>query len=131
MKNELLLSLFSPPKNQEIPVKNILAVSTTALGDSLWAAPAIEALYHSFPGAKIALLGSRVCCDVFRHHPFLSRLYLYNSPWNSFTSLRRRLQGENFDTALLFHTSQRLVLPLPSRVEQGDRFSDQPSAADC
>jgi len=89
--------------------RRFLIVTTTALGDTLWATPAIESLKQSFPKAYIAALTSPIGNQVLQHNPWLSKIYTLHR----FTlSLWKQLYQEQFDTILLFHASQRLILPL-------------------
>jgi uncharacterized phage-like protein YoqJ len=62
-KNRLLSLLVTilrwfAPKNPQ--GNRFLVVSTTALGDTLWATPAIRSLKHSFPDSYIILLTSSI-----------------------------------------------------------------------
>lgn len=88
-----------------------LIVSTTGLGDTLWGTPAIRALREAYPHAYIGCLTSRLGSDVLKNNPYLDELFLFDhfySLFKLFFKLRRR----QFTTALLFHTSQRALLPL-------------------
>lgn len=90
-----------------------LVVSTTALGDSLWATPALQALRASFPSAHIALLTSPIGEEVLRHNPWTNEILVLQEPLLAhFFSLAKTLWRLRCDTALLFHASQRLALPL-------------------
>lgn len=96
------------PKHPDL--KRILIVATTALGDTLWATPAIENIRHSFPEAYIAVLTSPIGMEILQNNPHIDKLHLLKN----FFSQRKELYKERFDTILLFHASQRLVLPLCS-----------------
>lgn len=87
----------------------ILVVATTALGDTLWATPALASLRKSFPDAYLAVLAAPLGEEVLRHNPWTDKIYVWEK-----VSLRlwRDLVRERFDTVLVFHASQRLVLPL-------------------
>ncbi len=98
------------PRNPS--AKRILIVSTTALGDTLWAAPAIENLRRTFPKAYLALLTRPVGLEIFKHSPHLDKIYLLKNLFSLWKQLRR----ERFDTVLLFHASQRPILPLCSLI---------------
>jgi ADP-heptose:LPS heptosyltransferase len=88
--------------------KRILIVTTTALGDTLWATPAIEALRKSFPHSFIAALTSPIGAKVLQNNPHLSKIYtLHKFSYR----LWKDLYKEQFSTILLFHASQRLTLP--------------------
>lgn len=116
MKNKLLLFLvkifsFWIKKN---PLANrILVISTTALGDSLWATPSLESLRKSYPNAYIGLLTSPVGEQVLRHNPWVDQTWVLKEPLSlQFLSLWKKLRKEQFDTILILHASQRLILPL-------------------
>jgi ADP-heptose:LPS heptosyltransferase len=115
-KNRLILRLVkllqTAKKAPETP-ERILILSTTALGDTLWATPALAALRQSFPKAHIAVLTSPVGKELLSHNPSVDQILLLKEPMlPRFFSLRSTLKRERFDTALIFHTSQRLALPL-------------------
>lgn len=90
-----------------LSTRRILAVSTTALGDTLWTMPAIQALRKAFPDAYLAALTSPIGLEVLDNNPWTDAIYPLRHPLH----LWRTLRGQ-FDTILLFHTSQRFVLPL-------------------
>jgi ADP-heptose:LPS heptosyltransferase len=87
-----------------------LIVTTTALGDTLWATPAIESLRKSFPDSYIGVLTSKIGEQILRHNPHINQIFLLERS----LLLVKRLYDQNFDTVLVFHTSQRIVLPLIS-----------------
>jgi len=111
-KNELLRFLVRTVSSRQKPAplsspRRILAVSTTALGDTLWTMPALQSLRYAFPDAYIAALTSRLGLAVLDNNPWTDALYPLHHP----LSLWRHLRAE-FDTVLIFHASQRFVLPL-------------------
>lgn len=109
MKNFLLLFfvrlLQRFIKKSDDP-NRILIVSTTALGDTLWATPALASLRQSFPKARLCVLVSETGRAVLENSPYIDKLFVYR------LSLWRTLLKERFSTVLVFHTSRRLVLPL-------------------
>lgn len=91
----------------------ILIIATTALGDTLWATPAIANLRKAFPHHYMAVLTSPIGLDVLKHNPHIDTLYSFKEPLlRHFFSLWKVLYKEHFDTILFFHASQRLTLPL-------------------
>jgi ADP-heptose:LPS heptosyltransferase len=101
------------PKNKK--TNRILVVATTALGDTLWATPAIENIRKSFPHCTLCILTSQIGMEVLKHNPYIDKLFLLKEPvLHHFFSLWKKLYREQFDTVLLFHASQRLTLPLVS-----------------
>ncbi len=109
MKNACIHAFLKCTRKPSHPQKKrFLIVSTTALGDTLWATPAIESLRLSFPDAFIGCLTSPIGMEVLKYNPNIDRLYLLQKLFK----LRKTLYQEKFDTVLLFHASQRLTLPL-------------------
>lgn len=91
----------------------ILVVATTALGDTLWATPAIESIRANFPHCYMGVLTSFVGMEVLKNNPHIDKLFLLKEPVSRhFLLLWKTLYKEKFDTVLLFHASQRLTLPL-------------------
>jgi len=115
-KNQLLLSavkLLAKPRSSPPIPKRILVVSTTAMGDTLWATPSLAALRKSFPSAHIAVLTSPIGWGLLQHNPHINQCLLLKEPLLlHFAPLLFQLKKERFDAALIFHASQRLVLPL-------------------
>jgi ADP-heptose:LPS heptosyltransferase len=118
MKNIFLkyLTLFASsliPKHKKN--NRILLVSTTALGDTLWATPAIENIRNAHPKAYIACLTSSIGLQILKHNPHIDQFFHLKEPLSHhFFSLWKTLYKERFDTILIFHASQRLILPLCS-----------------
>lgn len=101
------LKLFLPTHT---PNHRILIVSTTALGDTLWATPAIENIRLTFPHSHIAVLTSPIGLQILQNNPHINTLYLWQKNL-SLWSLWKKLYFQKFDTILIFHASQRLVFP--------------------
>ncbi len=113
-KNYLIRSLafFLKAKRASPEVRRILIVSTTALGDTLWATPAIANLRLAFPHAHLAVLASPVGRTVLEHNPGIDRIFTYPSSFFGCFALLKAIKRERFDTALIFHASQRFALPI-------------------
>jgi ADP-heptose:LPS heptosyltransferase len=112
IKNRFILAfcaacrwLKRPPTGEK---KRFLVVSTTGLGDTLWGTPALRALRTTFPDASIHVLTSPVGFQVLKNNPRIDALYLWN---REKLSLFTKLRAQKFDSILLFHASQRAVLP--------------------
>ena len=95
--------------------RHFLIISTTGLGDTLWATPALQALRQSFPSAAITLLTTPLGEQVLRHNPWVDEMIVFEEPLApKFFSLWRMLTKKSIDTVLVFHASQRAMLPLAS-----------------
>lgn len=118
MKNtlfKLLLALGPKKKFEQKDEPRILVVSTTGLGDSLWGTPAVKALRKKYPKAHIALLTSPIGKQLFKNNPHLDEIFVVKDP-ALFSSLKLlpTLRKRAFDTAYIFHLSQRPILPIVS-----------------
>lgn len=123
-KNRLIkaiLWILSPTTTRrKPPLKEgrILVVSTTGLGDTLWGTPALRAIRQTFPECHLAVLTSPIGEQVLAHNKHIDELFVLSD--STFFSLLRffpSLKKRGFDTILLFHTSQRLVLPACALLE--------------
>lgn len=89
-----------------------LVVSTTGLGDTLWATPALKTLRASQPHAYIALLTTPSGYSILETNPYLDHIFIMRPSLFSKIKLVYALRKAHLPTTLLFHTSQRSVLPL-------------------
>lgn len=118
LKNRLiewLISAFHPRKKNAFDAKapRILIVSTTALGDTLWATPALAAIKKRFPHSYLAFLCQKTGRDVLENQPLVDACFSFEEPlFFSFLSLLFQLRAKKFQAIFVFHSSQRLVFPL-------------------
>lgn len=87
----------------------ILVVSTTALGDSLWATPVLRAIKEQLPQCYLAVLTGPLGAQVFQGNPYIDDLYLYR---RGIFKLWFQLYKKQFQAVLIFHASQRIIFPL-------------------
>ncbi len=123
-KNRLIKALLwalnpeaTRPRHSSVP-SSFLIVSTTGLGDTLWGTPAIRALRQSYPDSSISVLTSEIGFQVLEHNKHIDELFVLNS--STFFSLLRflpTLKRHQYDAVLIFHTSQRMVLPFCALLE--------------
>ncbi|NGX26981.1 MAG: Lipopolysaccharide core heptosyltransferase RfaQ [Chlamydiae bacterium] len=118
---KVLLWFFNPEttrtRRPQTP-SSFLIVSTTGLGDTLWGTPAMRALRQSFPDAEISVLTSTIGAAVLKHNKHIDELFvLSSSPFFSFFRFFLTLRKRKFDSILVFHTSQRIVLPFCALLE--------------
>lgn len=119
-KNRLLRALVARcrlHRDSKQEEKRFLVVSTTGLGDTLWATPAIKALRETFPSSFLAVLTSETGQAVLKHNRRLDAMYTLRAPLlGSLFSLYFRLKALRITHVIVFHTSQRLVLPFVSLI---------------
>jgi lipopolysaccharide heptosyltransferase II len=89
-----------------------LLVSTTGLGDTLWGTPSLKALKTTFPHAYIAVVTSPIGKEILIHNPYIDDLFVLKSAsLFSFFKLFFAVRRKEIQCALIFHSSQRFVLP--------------------
>ncbi len=95
------------------PVEQILVVSTTGLGDTIWATPAIAAIKNRYPNASISVLTRPLGKQILENSPHIDRFFLIpQRPITAFFSLLRTLKAQKFSAVYIFHASQRPIFPL-------------------
>jgi lipopolysaccharide heptosyltransferase II len=106
-----------------LDARNILVVRVDHLGDVVMTTPAITAIRHSSPGARITLLASRAGAAARRHIPALDDAIAYDAPWTVGTAQGegRSAQGDKrlvnelcrrgFDAAIIFTACAHSALP--------------------
>lgn len=98
--------------------RRFLIVSTTGLGDTVWGTPAIRALRQSFPESYIAVLTSEIGREVLEHNKHIDELFvLSSSPFFSLLRFYPLLKKRKLDAILIFHISQRIILPFCALLE--------------
>lgn len=94
---------------------HFLIISTTGVGDTLWATPALKNLKCTFPQSLIVVVTSPLGREVLHNNPYIDRLYVLRDPiFFQLYKLYKELMQYRFGTAIFFHTSQRALLPLAS-----------------
>jgi len=88
----------------------LLVRATNWLGDAVMTTPALAAVREGFPDARIVLLARPLVAELFRHHPDVDEVMVYERPGRHEGALGRlRLGGElrrrRFDGALLLQNA--------------------------
>ena len=88
----------------------MLVRATNWLGDAVMTTPALAAVREGFPDARIVLLARPLVAELFRHHPDVDEVMVYEVPGRHEGALGRlRLGGElrrrRFDGALLLQNA--------------------------
>ena len=92
------------------PPASLLVRATNWLGDAVMTTPALAAVREGLPDARITLLARPLVADLFRHHPDVDEVMVYERPGRHDGVLGRlRLAGElrrrRFDGALLLQNA--------------------------
>src|SRR3990170_2499012 len=92
------LKYFDPNK-----VKNILVVSSTAIGDTLLSTPGIKAVRGRYPHAKIIAHFNKANMEMFQNNPYIDGIIPYYGGYKKFFRTIKELRKYKFDLVLIFH----------------------------
>ncbi|NGX55874.1 MAG: Lipopolysaccharide core heptosyltransferase RfaQ [Candidatus Anoxychlamydiales bacterium] len=115
IKTIFFLSTFSLKKKNKFNEKNprILIVTTTAIGDTLWATPFIKSIKEKYSKSYLSVLTSKIGFEILKNNPYLDELFFIKEPvYKSFFSTLKKIRKNKFEAILIFHASQRLILPM-------------------
>ena len=93
-------------------VKNILVVSSTAIGDTLLSTPAIRAVRERYPQAKIIAHFNAGNAELFENNPNIDGIIPYSGGYRRFVRTVREFRKHNFDLALIFHGNEPQATPM-------------------
>ena len=91
-------------------IRRILAISCTALGDTLLSTPALAALRQTYPQAHITLLVHPSLQALFTGLESVDALMPYDGKWRGFWHTARQLK--DFDLAVILHGNEPQATPL-------------------
>lgn len=113
----------SPAHRPWLDARNVLVVRLDNLGDVIMSTPAIAAVRHGNPGAKITLLASKAGAAAVKHIPVLDDAIVYDAPWTKGSAqdaqrcaradkrLINELTLRQFDAAIIFTVCTQSALP--------------------
>ncbi|WP_153132217.1 glycosyltransferase family 9 protein [Dechloromonas hortensis] len=91
-------------------IRRILAISCTALGDTLLSTPGLRALRQTYPQAHITLLVHPALQALFTGLAGVDELLPYDGKWRGFARTAKSLKG--YDLAAIFHGNEPQATPL-------------------
>src|SRR5574343_2065314 len=91
-------------------IRRILAISCTALGDTLLSTPALAALRQTYPQAHITLLVHPSLRALFTGLDSVDEQVPYDGKWRGFGRVARQLK--DFDLAVILHGNEPQATPL-------------------
>ncbi len=86
-------------------VERILVVSSTAIGDALFAVPGIRALRELMPRARLDLLLRDKVADLFSDFPLADEIISYRGRYKNGITLLRKLKKKKYHLCIVFHDS--------------------------
>jgi len=107
--------LFSRGKHRPVEPRRFLIVSTTGIGDTLWATPAIRALKETFPECYIGVLTNPAGFELLQENPDIDGLFIFRRGLRGIFSLPlllRALRKGRFEIVFIFHASDRIIWPI-------------------
>ena len=93
-------------------IERILAISSTAIGDTLLSTPALRSLRLAYPQARISLLLNRNYLPLFANNPDIDEILPYAGGYRRFFRLVGELRQRRFDLALVLHGNEPQATPL-------------------
>lgn len=93
-------------------VKNILIVSSTAIGDTLLSTPAIRAVRERYPQARIVAHFNIKNMGLFENNPHIDEIMPYHGGYKKFFRTIMKLRRHKFDLALIFHGNEPQATPM-------------------
>ena len=100
------------PLPKEKAWQRILIYQNSALGDALFATPAIRAVRQTFPQAHLALLCRDRHAGLMAQNPHLDQLLVYKGKAKSFRPLTKELRAGRFQVAVVLHGNDPETMPL-------------------
>ena len=70
---------MNPNKRLTRHVNRLLIRSTNWIGDAVMTTPAVRAIRHNFPGARISLLAKPWVAPVFAHSPHVDEIIVFDA----------------------------------------------------
>lgn len=93
-------------------IQRILAISSTAIGDTLLSTPALRSLRLAYPQAHISLLLNQNYVTLFANNPDVDEIIPYAGGYKRFLRLAWSLRQRHFDVALILHGNEPQATPL-------------------
>ncbi|MBW1926365.1 MAG: glycosyltransferase family 9 protein [Deltaproteobacteria bacterium] len=86
-------------------ISNVLAVSSTAIGDALLSTPAVRATRRILPNASIDYMVREKFSVLFENNPDIRVIIPYYRKYKRLFSLLNRIRSGSYDLCLVFHDS--------------------------
>lgn len=93
-------------------INNILVISNTAIGDTLFSTPAIKAIRERYQDAKIIACFSVKNMELFDNNPHIDGIIPYYGGYKKFIKTIRSFRKHHFDLVLILHGNEPQATPL-------------------
>jgi lipopolysaccharide heptosyltransferase II len=96
--------------NPTLPLKKVVLIDWSMIGDLVMMSPCIRAIRENFPNVHLAVLGQPSSLSIYRHHPGVDELIFYDRSHGdfnigSFMRTVKELREGRFDAAFVIHGS--------------------------
>jgi len=102
-------------KMEHIPiddVENILLMSNTAIGDTLFNTPVFRSLKRHYPDKKLIVLLNPSNYKLFETNQYIDDIVLYNGKWKDFFKTLKELKSKKIDLTFILHSNEPQATPL-------------------
>ena len=93
-------------------VNNILVMSNTAIGDTLFATPAIQLIKEHYPNKHIIALLNPKNFKLFSTNPNIDEIITFRGKWRCFLQTIFKLKSKSIDLTFIFHSNEPQATPL-------------------
>ena len=93
-------------------IRRILAISSTAIGDTLLSTPALRSLRLAYPQAQISVLLNTDYMALFANNPDIDEIIPYAGGYRRFLRLACSLRRRRFDMVVILHGNEPQATPL-------------------
>ncbi len=102
-------------KLEHIPmdnVHNILLMSNTAIGDTLFNTPVFRSLKLHYPNKKLIVLLNPANYKLFETNKYIDEIILYDGKWKKFFQVLKVLKTKKIDATFILHSNEPQATPL-------------------
>ncbi len=93
-------------------IENILIMSNTAIGDTLFATPALRLIKEYYPHVKITALLNPNNYQLFKTNPFIDDVVTYRGKWRNFLQTVFKLKKLQIDLTFILHSNEPQATPM-------------------
>ena len=93
-------------------ISNILIMSNTAIGDSLFSTPVIKLIKEHYPDKNIIALLNPDSYKLFETNPYIDVIVTYRGKWRNFFQTALKLRKNKIDLVFIFYSNEPQATPL-------------------
>lgn len=93
-------------------VDTILVISNTAIGDTLFATPALKLIKKYYPDKKVIALLNPLNYKLFESNPYIDEVFTFNGKWYGVYKVIKQLKSYNIDITFIMNCNEPQATPL-------------------